>query len=489
MKSYAFVSILTALILFLAACAKLEQVPDSINTTDNLFRNEQDAEAAVNAMYSSLGTHDIYNQFHENIQSQGTDDAEWGFGRNTSNPDKLALDKFTFTPSTHLIYRYWEVHYRNINRANVAIKYIRPMDIPEEKKQQYIGEAHFIRGMMYFNLVRLYGAVPLLLEATEDLDDLEIARSPLEEVYAQVVADFRFAKENLPEVHEAKDTGRATRGAAMAMLAKVYLTREQWQDAADEARAVMDIGLYSLWPTYQEVFEIPNKNKTESVFEIQYKSLGSAGNPNGSSYAGFFKPPASVIPPGPGEINGFGDNPVTENHYQCYSPDDPRREVNVLYVPDAPATIQYPYYVNKYQDRDAFNQGDGGNNYYIARYADILLMYAEALHELSPGSQEAYEAFNQVRRRAYGLPVGAASPHDLTTGLSREQFRDSILLERRREFAFEGHRRFDLLRTDKLKEAMNAQDPSILVEDRHMLFPIPQDELIVNPLLDQNPGW
>lgn len=475
--------------LLLGSCAKLDQVPDGINTTDNLFKSQADAEAAVNAMYSSLGTHEIYNQFNETIQSQGTDDAEWGFGRNTSNTDKLAMDKFTFTASTNLIYRYWQVHYRNINRANIALNRLPSLEIAEVKKNQYLGEAHFIRGLMYFNLVRLYGAVPLVLEPTEALDDLNVARAGVDAVYSQIVSDFSSAEALLPESYESRDLGRATKGAAMALLTKVYLTKGAFQEAADKAKSMIDMGRYGLWPTYEDVFKLANKNRQESIFEIQYLSLGTAGNSNGSSYAGFFKPPVSVLPPGPGEFGGYGDNPVTENHYQAYGPGDQRRDVNVRHYPNAPASISYPYYVNKYQDPDAFDQNDGGNNYYIARYADVLLMYAEALNELTANHPEAYTTFNQVRRRAYGVPLTAPSPHDLPSRLSQAAFRDSVLAERRREFAFEGQRRFDLLRMGKLKEAMQAQDPTIVVEDRHVLFPIPQDELIVNSLLDQNAGW
>lgn len=475
--------------LLLGACAKLDQVPDGINTTDNLFKTQADAEAAVNAMYSSLGTHEIYNQFNETIQSQGTDDAEWGYGRNTSNTDKLAMDKFTYTASTNLIYRYWQVHYRNINRANIALKRLPSLEIAEAKKNQYLGEAHFIRGLMYFNLVRLYGAVPLVLESTETLDDLDVARAATDAVYGQIVADFSAAETLLPESYESSDLGRATKGAAMALLTKVYLTQGAFQEAANKAKGIIDMGRYNLWSAYEDVFKLANKNRQESIFEIQYLSLGSAGNTNGSSYAGFFKPPASVLPPEPGGFGGYGDNPVTENHYQAYRPGDLRRDVNVRHFPNAPASISYPYYVNKYQDPGAFNQDDGGNNYYIVRYADVLLMYAEALNALTANDLEAYAAFNQVRRRAYSVPLTTNSPHDLPIGLSQNDFRDSVLAERRREFAFEGQRRFDLLRMGKLKEAMLQQDPTIIVEDRHALFPIPQDELIVNSLLDQNSGW
>lgn len=472
-----------------SSCVKLDQVPDSTNTTRNLFKNQKDAEAAVNGMYNALQQHYLYNQFNENIQSQGTDDAEWGNGRNTNNIDKLAMDKFTFSPTTNLVYQYWIALYQNINRANIILKFVAEMDIDGAKKNQYLGEAHFIRGLMYFTLARLYGGAPIRVQPTEDLDNLQIARASQDEVYEQVATDFAAAKELLPESYVDPDVGRATKGAAMAMLAKYYLTRQLWQETVDETQAIMDLGLYSLWPNYEDVFKLENENKGESIFEIQYRSLGSTGNSNGSTYAGYFKPTANVVPPKEGEFAGYGDNPVTENHYKAYSTGDLRRDINVLYVPTAPASVVYPYYVNKYQDPNAFNVNDGGNNYYIARYADILLMRAEALHELSAGHGESYALFNKVRRRAFGVDHDTPSPHDLTAGLSQQQFRDSILLERRLEFAFEGQRRFDLLRMGKLKAAMQEQDPSILVQDRHLLLPIPQDELIINPLLEQNPGY
>ncbi|RAV28623.1 RagB/SusD family nutrient uptake outer membrane protein [Sinomicrobium soli] len=479
----------TVLVIVLYGCSKLDIEPDGVNTSDNLFKSAKDAQATVNAIYAALQTHDVYNQFMEVVQSQGTDDAEWGYGRNTSNGDKLQMDKFQFDASSGLVYRFWENHYKNINRANIVIKNIPGMELDEEVKNRFLGEARFLRALMYFNMVRLFGKVPLLTSPTEVLENLDVARSEVEEVYDQIEADLQFGKEHLPSQYSPSDYGRPTRGAAMSLLAKVYLTRKDYQKAAAEARSVMDLKIYSLWPEYEEVFDIANENTGESIFEIQFTNTQGTSSTVSSSYQGFFKPPSSVLPPGPEGFAGYGDNPVTENHYLSYAPGDKRREVNVLYIPTAPSSIQYPYYVNKYHDPNAITVEDGGNNYYILRYADILLMYAEAENELSAGSPQAYEAFNQVRRRAFGYPVQAPSPADLTTGLSQEQFRDSIMLERRHEFAFEGQRRFDLLRWGKLLEAMNAQDPTIDIQDRYVLFPIPTDELLLNDLLDQNEGY
>lgn len=482
------ISLFLILAFVMSSCAKLDLVPEGTYTTGNFYKTDADANAAIVATYSNLTSADLYNQFMEVIQSQGTDDAEWGNGRNTQNTDKTSLDKFTYDQGTNLFYRFWSTSYSVINNANAAFDNISLMStLTEEKKKQYLGEASFIRALIYFNLVRLWGGVPLKLAPTTSLQNLAIERSTAEEVYAQIEKDFQFAADNLPLTYEAKSLGRATKGAAMSMLVKVFLTRKEYQKAADKAQEVMGLNLYSLWNNYADVFLIANENKRESIFEVQY--VGGAGN-IGSSYAGFFRPSFDKRP----GFGGNGDNPVTKNHYDAYPAGDLRRDVNVVLYsytvdPKAPTTVKFPYYVAKYKDPTALNVNSAGNNYYIARYADILLMYAEALHQVSPGNTAAYEAFNQVRRRAYGLPLNTTSVKDLPVGLSTQQFQDSVLKERRLEFAFEGQRRFDLLRNGKLKEAVNAQDPAIVIQDWKLLFPIPTLEMDTNPLLVQNDGY
>ena len=487
MKS-AFYFIIIFFTLASTGCAKLDGVPEGIYTTGNFYKTEADALSAVNAVYSGMTSPYLYNQFMEVIQSQGTDDCEWGFGRNTSNTDKTALDKFTYDAGTNLFFQFWSNSYLVINRANAAVENIGAMtSISDEKKQRFQAEARFVRGLMYFNLVRLFGGVPLQLAPTTSLTNLAIKRATAEEVYAQIISDFQSGADHLPADYDAGNAGRATSGAAMAMLTKVYLTQKEYAKAAEEARKVMALGRYALWPSYQDVFLIANENKTESIFEVQFLS-GSGNIP--SSYAGYYRPSFDKRP----GFGGNGDDPVTKNHYDAYPEGDLRRDVNVIKYPytgdpKAPATIKNPYYVAKFKDPAALNVNDGGNNYYIVRYADVLLMFAEAQYLASPGSTEALEAFNQVRRRAYGLPLNTPSVKDLPGGLSAAAFQDSVLNERRLEFAFEGQRRFDLLRTGKLKQAVNAQDPTITVRESDNLFPIPSQEMDTNPLLEQNPGF
>jgi len=480
MKHYIFLILFFGLIGF--SCTKniLDKIPESNFTPDNFYKNTDDAKAAVSAVYDQMNTNDMYNQVMWIIQDQSTDDAEWGSGRATANQAKNDLDKYTFTPATTTFLSLWSTAYRAINRANAAIERIPAITMDETLKARLIGEAKFLRGFYYFTLVRLFGDVPLALKETTSLNDLQIARSSIEDVYKQIILDFTDAENVLPVTYSAADKGRATKGAAKAFLSKVYLTRADWAKAAAKAKEVMDLGAgYDLWENFADAFLIANENGKESIFEIQ--ANGIVGG-EGSAMQGFMRPPFDRV----NGIAGFGDDPPTQSIYNAFKPEDKRRNVTIkLYTPAGtpvpPSTIAFPAYVYKYLDPAATGNGDGNNNYPLIRFADVLLMYAEALNEQGANNSEAYKAINRIRKRA-NLP-------DLTPGLSQSDFRDSVLLERRLELAFEGHRRYDLLRTKRLLSAMTAQNPSIKLGPHHYLFPIPQTERDVNPKLTQNEGY
>ncbi|GAA4402767.1 RagB/SusD family nutrient uptake outer membrane protein [Nibrella viscosa] len=462
----------------ITGCEVLDQTPESSFTPDNFYRNADDAKAAVSAVYDPLNTSNMYGQVMWILQDQATDDAEWGGGRSTANQAKNDLDKHTFTPATSTFQSLWTTVYQGINRANAVIERVPPIAMDETLKARYIAEATFMRGFYYFTLVRLFGGVPLMLKETTSLNNLAVSRASVDEVYNQVIKDFTDAESVLPASYTVADRGRATKGAASAFLAKVYLTRKDWAKAAAKAKEVIDSGVYDLWANFSEAFLIANKNGKEAVFEMQ--ALGG-GFGEGSLMQGYMRPPFDRV----NGVAGFGDDPVTENLYKAYKPEDKRRDVTIkLYsattTPAAPASVAYPAYVYKYLDPSATSNGEGSNNYPIIRYADVLLMYAEALNELNGPTPEAYAAVNRLRKRA-GLP-------DLAD-LTKDRFRDAVLLERRLELAFEGHRWYDLARTGRLIEAIKAQNPTIVVPANHSLFPIPQSEIDVNPQLTQNPGY
>ncbi|WP_428667385.1 RagB/SusD family nutrient uptake outer membrane protein [Runella sp.] len=460
------------------SCDVLDQIPESSFTPDNFYKNADDAKAAMNSVYDLMNTAEMYNQVMWILQDQATDDAEWGGGRSTANQAKNDLDKYTFTPATSTFQSVWTTVYRAISRANTVIDRLPAVPMDTDSRNRLIAEAKFMRGFYYFTLVRLFGGVPLVVKETTSLSDLAVARASVDDVYKQIIQDFTDAETVLPTTYSAGDRGRATKGAAKAFLAKVYLTRQDWPKASAKAKEVMDMGIYDLWANYADVFAIANKNGKESIFEMQ--ALGG-GVGEGSFMQGYMRPNFDRV----NGVSGFGDDPVTDNLYNTYRADDKRRNVNLrLYTatgtPAAPSSVTFPCYVYKYLDPTATGNGDGANNFPIYRFADVLLIYAEALNEQGANNAEAYAAINRVRTRA-GLPA--------LTNLTQAQFRESVLLERRLELAFESHRWYDLVRTKRLISAMQAQNPSIKVEERHYLFPIPQTERDVNPKLDQNPGY
>ncbi|GAB3691494.1 RagB/SusD family nutrient uptake outer membrane protein [Spirosoma flavus] len=464
--------------LFISSCEVLDKTPESNFTPDNFYRNADDAKAAVSTVYDPLNSANMYAQIMWIIQDQATDDAEWGNGRSTANQPKNDLDKYAFTPATVTFQSLWTTVYQGINRANTVITRVPGIPMDNNLKAQYVAEAKFMRGFYYFTLVRLFGGVPLIVNETTSLNNLNVARASVEDVYKQMIQDFTDAETTLPIRFTGADLGRATKGAAKAYLAKVYLTRQEWAKASAKAKEVIDSGAYDLWANFSDAFLLANKNGKEAVFEMQ--ALGG-GVGEGSWMQGYMRPNFDRV----NGVAGFGDDPATENLYRTYTAADKRRDVTIkLYsattTPAAPASVVFPGYVYKYLDPTATGNGDGANNYPLIRYADVLLMYAEALNEQAAGNAEAYTAVNRLRSRA-GLPA--------LSGLTQEQFRDAVLLERRLELAFEGHRWYDLARTKRLISAMKAQNPTIVVQDRHYLFPIPQTERDVNPALDQNPGY
>lgn len=461
------------------SCSRLDEAPDSSFTPANFYKNADDAKAAVSSVYDLLNNANLYNQAIWVLQDQATDDAEWGGGRSTANQSKNDLDKQTYTPATATFQAIWGTCYQGINRANTVLERVPPINMEEGLKARLLAEAKFMRGFYYFTLVRLFGGVPLVLKETTSLNNLAVSRASADEVYQQVITDFSEAESVLPATYAGADIGRATKGAATAFLAKVYLTRQDWAKASAKCKEVMDLGLYNLWDNFADAFAISNENGKESVFEVQ---AAGGGLGEGSFMQGYMRPTFDRV----NGIAGFGDDPPTKNLYDAYSIVDKRRDVTIkLYsdttTPKAPASIAFPGYVRKYLDPTATANGEGNNNFPIIRYADVLLMYAEALNEQAAGNMEAYIALNRIRKRA-GLA-------DLPPVLTQAAFRDSVLLERRLELAFEGHRWYDLVRTRRLISALQAQNPDISVTEKNYLYPIPQTERDVNPNLTQNPNY
>jgi hypothetical protein len=455
--------------LFLCSCEDfLDVPPESQVSPDNFYQNENQAVAAVNAIYQVLTN--MYKGGH-NFVVLGDIAANGFIG-------DVPYDEHTVDPADGILSSLWTNSFDGINRANAAIDNIPRADASDAAKNTLIGEAKYLRALFYFNLVRIFGGVPLNDHELTSLEEAIKEKASEAEIYDLIVSDLTASSEVLPLV--AEDVGRATQGAAKALLADVYLTLQDFEKARGEAKAVIDFGIYELWSQYEEAFRVANENGKESIFEVQYQSdLGGLGNNKN-----FILPDAltDLVMNGPVFRNYF----VEDVLLNTYEDGDLRKnldavtsmEVNgeTVVLGDFPVSIKY------IDESFTVNIQDANNNWPLRRYADVLLMFAEAENEVNGPTAEALEAVNQVRRRVFGEDLYTASVHDIAMGISQDDFRNAIWAERFKEFALEGKHWYDLKRTGRLMAIEG-------IPATKLVYPIPQRELDSNPKMVQNEGY
>ncbi|WP_254562216.1 RagB/SusD family nutrient uptake outer membrane protein [Dyadobacter diqingensis] len=478
------------LFIFLLAATScndfLQEDPASLMVDSNFYKTEADADAALVAVYDGLN--DQSNIFYRGIYLLAeltTDNAECGQG--VANANIFALKNFTYGPVNDRIYLLYTSVYKTIANANVAIDKIPAIPFADAKKNRLLGEAKFVRALLYFNMVRLFGDVPLVLNQVTSLGDVNVPRTETAKVYEQIISDLEFAEQNLDATNSTANVGRATKASATGLLAKVYLTLKDYPKARDKAKSVLDNAQFGLVDNYFDVFTPQNRFNKEIVFAIQNK--GNTGAANGFAMA-LFLPRSTIALPGGGTVAGNSADVPTEEFYKSFKVGDLRKDRTFFTEYDAgggKATFR-PHWYKFFDPSTITNLGEGTLNYPILRYSDLLLTYAEALNEIGGPSAEAFEAINKVRRRAYGKPVAAANATTDLQGLSKTALQDAILDERRWEFGFENHRWFDLVRTGKLLSTLQAKG-NTAIKDYHVLFPLPQRELDVNKSLTQNKGY
>ncbi|HEY1215980.1 MAG TPA: RagB/SusD family nutrient uptake outer membrane protein, partial [Bryobacteraceae bacterium] len=494
----AFVGIVT-----LIACNKLVEKPAGTVVASQFYKTQADAVAAVNAVYTTLnsdpaGDFPIYGR-ELNLMTDNASDNQ-NFSPSNTNPDVRAMSTITYVSSNGRILKNWQQHYYGINRADIAIDGVSGMAASAFAttglQARLVGEAKFIRALLYFNLVRLFGPVPLVLHnpAGVDVSSMQVARSSRDSVYAQIVSDLTDAAAALPASYSGVDVGRATSGAAHALLAKVYVTRRDWASARTELLKVLTAGTiagatgnygYGLFANFRDVFAKAAKNGVEHVFSVQFQTNG--GEAGATQYLSLS---FTSFNPGTYPIDIPSDSSVS----QLFADSDTRKAVTFYTTQYNPATGQtvvfnnpYTPYLNKFVDYTITplnNQSTSGINFPVIRYAEVLLLYAEVLNEINGGpGPDAYAAMNLVRARA--------NVAGLAAGLSADAFRDSVFVERRRELIQEGQRWFDLVRRggDYYLAAQHriAQHAAARLADT--LYPIPITEIQLDPLLTQNPGW
>ena len=495
------ISILLTAVAF-ASCNDLDLEPAGTITTGQFFKTETDAIAAVNGVYQSLtytaGEQALYGRNLYFLTDMGTDYA--AAGASASNFHVQSVSKLAITSTNDRVAIVWKQIYNGVNRANIAIDNIPNVNGDETLKARLINEAKFIRALLYFTAVRLWGDIPLVLHAPEALDSktLKVGRTPKEEVYDRIIRDLTDAQA-LPPTCEAAQKGRPTSGSAYALLADVYLTRKEYALAEQTARYVVehaDTWGYRLVDNFGDLFTKPDrKNGPEHVFSVQFED-GQGGTPGS---AGNTLTVASYLGP-----TGVEPADVSSNDDIVYNRlDDADTRKSITFIKQTPTSSGDIFVFNralfiKYIADLANPRRYMPVNFPVIRYSEVLLILAEAINEQRGPADEACEAINQVRRRAYGeLPYTQPSskPGMDLSGLNQVSFRKAIQDERLFEFVQEGKRWFDLVRWGILVEAIkdvsyNGSKIKSDVSDRSYLYPIPQEQRDLNPYgLWQNPGY
>ncbi len=480
-------------LLFSACESFLEEDPSSQLVSEQFYQSEADAIAAINATYEPLNSGYVFDGAINYMNSVETDEAERGqFG----GSDDDFYDAHEIATDDGTIEGYWKNNYIGIERANLIIKYVPDINnISEEIEIRIIGEAKFLRAVYYLNLVMAFGDVPLLSGPTENLTDIYIERSSVAEIFDQIEQDLTDAESSLNESSASDDVGRATSGAATALLSRVYLYQGDFNNARTKALQVINSKQYGLLADYGDLLLPEAKNGVEHIFSVQFDGVdveSSLGRLYGVNSIG--SNPAIEIDY---DVLGISSWQVEQDFYD-YFPDTYRKRVTFL--PEAipqygdDGLVADTFYIDphtvKYRDpaRDS-EQEYCSNNFNVIRYGDVLLMFAEADNEINGPTEEGVEALNQIRQRARGVGLtGEDDPSvypDINyTEVSQSELRDIILDERKWELCFEGLRRWDLLRTDRYLETFGSD-----VSSTNLLFPIPSRELIANPKLTQNSGY
>ena len=474
-----FLHIATALLFvgFTSSCSDfLDRYPLDELSDSSFWKTENDAMMAVTDIYGCLPTWDQDEDINSDNAVHGI---KWAAGN---------ISKGVYDPMDQS----WAGSYTPIRQCNLVLEKVKDIEMSDESRKKIEGQAYFFRAFVYFNLIRSFGDVPYIDKPLNLTDVEDITRTPREEVYAKVMADFDKAIEYLPEEWDAANTPRVTKGAALAMKARAALYYNNWQVAADASKAVMDLGKYELYDAgntgkYQELFWEKSDGCDENILYVQFNypdkthcligwecfpTLGWGGmNPTQSLVDAFEDKDGAPI-----------SKSTIYNEKDPFKNRDPRLEVNVLHDGeemygvtikvkplkssgktgieqhgDATAT---GYYQQKWLDPSIDPQSEGwnmGKDWVVIRYAEVLLTYAEAMNELHPLSAESFDAVNQVRRRV-GMPdLQNTDPSKPTYCATQDELRKRIQNEWRVEFALEGGKRmWDIRRWGIAKEVLNA---------------------------------
>lgn len=480
--------VVTSLVISTGCKKSFLDVPPQGQPAATVFwKTQDDATKAVNSMYANLRGWTEVAFAPIALESLGSDDTETGSDiSDGSVPFMNTYNNFTVTSTQGQISDFWNGKYQQINLSNQVLDHIDTINMDAALKSRYIGEAKFLRAYAYFRLVRAFGDVPLRLHLPKDASEFNIPRTPKAQVWAAIETDLTDAASVLPQTYAGTDVGRATKGAALALHAKAALYQKKWADVLALTNQVMGMG-YSLFPSFEQQFRTNNENNSESVFEIQASLI--QGNPDASNSQ------YSQVQGVRGMTGGgWGFNVPTTDLANSFETGDPRRDATIIFrgetTPEGDAilaSVPNPMYNQKSyvpfsQYVSGFNEG-AQQNIRVIRYADVLLMNAEAANELG-NSAQALTSLELVRARARG---GNAGILPAVTTTDQAALRTAIYRERRSELAMEFDRYFDVIRQGRGKEVFG---PLGFKEGKNEVWPIPQSEIDLSAgVLTQNPGY
>lgn len=454
--------------------------------------------------YSTLRDYGIHSSPFVFATSIRSDDADKGSTPADGGSNAIDMDNFPVSPSNVYPNTIWKGYFDLISKTNIALDQIQnntTIEASEAVKAQSEAEARYMRAYAYFKLVRLFGRVPLIDKVFEDpAAQSNVPQSNPSQIYALIEEDLKFASAHLPLSWDPKFVGRITSGAANGLLAKVYLTQQKWGMAMSAAQVVMNSGQYDLSTPYTKIFGEEGENSRESIFEIQATASQAYTQTNGVQYA--------VIQGvrGTGEWNlGWGFNTPSQSLVDAYEPGDPRKDRTILftstttdpneglsiYGEKTPIGLPNPRYNQKVLTSPSWRASVGSRggwwmNVRILRYADVVLMYAEAANELG-NTAEALAKLEMVRARAR---AGNNNILPQITTTDQMELREAIRHERRIELAMEHDRFFDLVRWGIAGEVLRAHGKTNFNEGRDVLLPIPQEQIDLSKgVLTQNPGY
>lgn len=504
----------------------LTEVPYDFVGPENFYQNANDALAAIAGVYATSLHTTGDNYYGRNFVMLSEFMTEMQTVYLSATNERSLVDNYTFTTGHSYIYSTWQSAYQGINRANSVIGRVPAISMDETLKARIVGEGKFLRALHYFNLVRLFGAVPLVTEETVTIDNLQKPRAPIDSVWNQIFKDLTEAATVLPQKYTGSDIGRATRGAAKTLLAKAYLHRASIADAGSANKAsdyqkalalLQDVRAnegYALVGNYATLFDGVNENNAEVIFDIECSRSNGIGcrlsnqvAPRLSNYGASQNGSFTAEQPFLGTF--VANDTRRAVTWQLSYPTKSNTTANWVVQTNAPkgafvavgTTILDSTVcpnMGKFLDKQSVTAGNDEPNYIILRYGDNLLMESEAVNEISGPTTDAYAGINAVRVRA---GIG-----NLVAGLSQGAFRDSVFAQRRLELAMEGpNGYFDSQRNwawSKARIEANMAFAAVIkfkssrypkvqtaVADKFKLMPIPQRARDLNPLLTQNTGW